>query len=724
MTDHRRARRVRTPFVPQVQETDCGPACLTAVLAALGQDVSLSAVSRECGDGRDGTSVADLARAASAHGATTSGLRLRPDGERPVAEGLARIPVPAIALMRRGHFVVLEGLTRRGQVAVNDPATGRRLRSVDGFTADFTGVVLTVARPDAGTGRSRRCGRVDATARPLRSWLAGEPRSSRLLAGVAALAGTAGLATGLVAALLARQLTEPGPRPGPGIWFALAGLALLSVATVWLDRRLRSAVQLAAGRRRGTALVDRLLHRPAAFFRSRFLGEVATRSQRVDSAAMLATSLLVGGAVHVGSIVGLAVTLAVLAPTAALVVLAGAAVTVAIELSGARRDEQEAAAMLSAQASQDGDVLSSLVSIEEVKAEAGAPALLDRWAAGQRYGQRLRTAAARRTQLRRRLTTALDGAVVSGLVVVPVLLGPGHAVTTPGLLMTTVVLAALLQTAVRGLLRVGLHERHQLRSTLRLVDDVLDPADDQIASTRPAAEHVPADPVRWSERVEPVGVRLTGVGYRFRAHRPAVLTGVDLDVPAGGCAFLTGPTGAGKSTLAGLIAGTLVADTGRVDRSGPGTVCLVPQRPVLLEGTVAENLLLGAELPDRDRRLAEALDAVALTAVVAARGGPDRARVTQDGANFSGGERQRLAIARALVRRPGLLVLDEATSAVEEPLAEAVYARLRASGATLVSVAHRLPPLADTDQVHHLVDGTLTPLVAPSVGGRTPADTR
>ncbi|MEU1281286.1 ATP-binding cassette domain-containing protein [Streptomyces sp. NPDC005805] len=242
-------------------------------------------------------------------------------------------------------------------------------------------------------------------------------------------------------------------------------------------------------------------------------------------------------------------------------------------------------------------------------------------------------------------------------------------------------------------------------------------AADGIAELRTAPGGVPDDGTRPAEWRTPPEIRFEDVRFTHPgAARPA-LRGVDFTAPAGCVTAVVGPSGAGKSTLLGLLLRNADPDAGRVVVGGHDaasytlaslrrSTAVVSQQTYLFHGSVADNLRLGA--PDAE-------DA-ALHAAARAAGVHDEilrlpegyaTLVGERGANLSGGQRQRLALARALLSDAPVLVLDEATSAVDERReAEIVRELMRAArGRTCLVVAHRLDSVRHADRIVVLDDG-------------------
>ncbi|MFG2820590.1 ATP-binding cassette domain-containing protein [Kitasatospora sp. NPDC048365] len=692
-------RYLRTPTVPQMEEQDCGAACLAVVLGAFGRRVTLQEASRACGVSRDGVSAAAVARAAGRYGLVARGRRVvRGEGR---SAGLDAVPVPSMVLVTGPHFAVFEGI-RRGRVHINDPSLGSYSATPAEFWDSFAGIAVGFEPgPDFERGGRRFPLLRSLTAR-LRPYLA------PLL--VAVLVAMLVTVPGVAAAFLLRVYLSAVVTGGASDWavpltLAAVGVTGLVLLGTWLRQALVNRVLEAMAAHSSAGFLWRMLRLPGAFFHRRQLGGLVTRVQLNDGLANLlshrvasAAASAASSAVHLAALVWLVPELA--AVPVAVAVLDAVALRVADRRRGGMIHRLHAE-----QYKRDGVAFAGVSAIETVKAEGAEDSLFRSWAGWQARAAHTGQRVAQVVLVPLSLPGALNSAASAAVVVAGTALLIGGSLSVGTLLAFLLLLNGFL-LPVSQLVGTGA-EFTVARAQNALLEDVeTSEPDPYLAPVLDA----PAEPVALRGELE-----LRDLAFGYDPNRPATVDGVSLTVAPGEWVAVVGSSGSGKSTLARLAAGVLRPWSGEVLLDGrpreswhravvTGQVAYVEQQLRFFEGTVRDNLTLWNPAAD-EGALHRALADAEATELVRRRGGLDAGLVEEDARNLSGGERQRLELARALALDPALLVLDEATSALDAHTEAAVNANLRRRGVTCLVLAHRASTIRAADRVVVLAGG-------------------
>ena len=688
-------RRIpRTPTVLQMECVECGAASLAMILAHYGLWVPLEQVRVACGVSRDGTKASNIIKAARQFGLVAKGFRKEPDT-------LADVPMPCIIHWSFNHFVVLEGLNAK-RAAINDPAVGRRSVDHSEFSLCFTGVVLAM-QPGP---EFRRAGRERAVLPLLaRELAASKPAVALLIAASVAL-----VVPGLVIPAFGKIFVDDVLVRNSRDWFAplmigmiatAAGRALVTALQQSLLLRLQAKLSLSMVSR----FLWRLLSLPTEFFTQRHAGDLASRVVANEQVARLLSSGLATNALNLVALIFFAAAMAVFDPLlAALCVGLALLNVVALKLvSGRLADLNRSIAV--ERGKLHGATIGIVRTVETLKASGLEHDAFARWAGFQakfvNLNQRVGVYSAV-LNIFPAFFAALSTAVILGVGGARVIDGALTIGSLVALQSLTISFAQPITALVQ--LAAGFQE---VKADLARVEDVFNyPAKVETATPEP----FDALPPKLSGRIE-----LRDVHYGYSPLEPPLIKRLSLKLAPGSRIALVGRSGSGKSTLGRLVCGLMEPWSGEILFDGrplrdlprqvvANSVAYVDQDIFLFEGTVRDNLTLwDATVPEAN--LTQALKDAMIHEDVASRLGNYDCLVAEGGANFSGGQRQRIELARALVGNPTILVLDEATAALDPYTEARIDDNLRRRGCACIVIAHRLSTIRDCDEIIVLDNG-------------------
>ena len=693
----RRRRRQVTPEVFQMEAVECGAACLLMILKYHKYFTSLEEVRAACAVSRNGCNAASIVLAAQGFGLAARGYSTD-------LKGLERLPWPCIIHWDFNHFVVLEGMTASG-AHINDPATGHRKVKIAELDQAFTGIALSFEPgPDF-----RPQGKNESVALALYRMMAGERHVSAYLV----LVGFALMFAGLLFPILTQVFVDNvmASHDMGLLAILLTGMAfvdLSQVALTHMKSSVLSRLKIKLTMKGDAELAARMLRLHASFFEQRFAGELAQREEALSRLYAFVSGALADTVLDLFQIVFYLLLMFCYSPGLTLLSLLGVAACAAtIHLSSralkgyAHKRTQDRNRMMGLLCSG----ISVFASLKAAGAENDLVALLaHHYQTSVQSTQRLAVA----NQVAAAIPSAISQLMnVAVLVVGSSLVMRGRI--TAGVLFAFCQYLGLLLQPVMGLLSMQ-RQIQTLKSDLTILDDIQDSAVD----ARFVADRAPQglrEPLRGA-----VEARSLTFGYD-RGARP-VVRDFSMRMTPGSCVAIVGASGSGKSTVGKLLSGRLEPWQGSVlfdghDVSGLGAsllsqcVSAVAQKEAFFAASIRDNLTLWNDaIPDADifRALA---DACALEMVNALPRGLDY-RLKEGGTNLSGGQRQQLAIARVLLSDPSILILDEATSAMDAPRERAVMDNLRRRDCSLIIIAHRLSSVMDADVILVMDDGVVS----------------
>lgn len=685
-------RKVAVPTVLQLEIVECGPACLAMILGHFGCWVTLEELRRKCGVSRDGSTAANLLRAARGYGLTAEGYR------REIDE-LQTMSLPLVVFWNFNHYVVVTGFSRK-YVFLCDPAFGHRKVSYAEFSKSFTGITLTF-QPDA---TFRKIGGPPSLARAFYLRLSGSWSTFNYLVIMTGLLVVPGIVIPAMMKIFIDQYLVLGLtdwlRP---LLLALAIATLLNGLMTWLQQRYLLRLQVSLSLKMGGRLLRHLLRLPAEFFSQRFAGDLNARVQSVMRVASVLSSDLSGNLVGIVSAVFYILVMLAYSPSLTAIGIAIALISlVATRWVWAKRRDSNRV-LLKAQGKVNAVTTNGLQNIESIKAAGGEQDLFDRWSGAQAQyvsvQQDVGVANAAVSAL-----PGLLGTLGNNLVLC---LGAFQVVEgrlTIGDLIAFQTLFGAFNAPVRSLVAMST-TLPQTSGYVARIDDV------ENYKPRSATDYL-----RTSTK--PRGLlEMKNVTFGYSPLAQPLIRDFNLTVRPGERVAVVGRSGSGKSTIVRLAAGLFAPWSGEVlldgvpvERIDPLTranfLSMVDQEIIMFGGTVRENITLWDESISDSELVAAARDAL-LHDVIAARRGNYHSEIQEGARNFSGGERQRMEIARALVLRPSLLLMDEATSALDPSMEKRIDDNIRRRGCGCLIVAHRLSTVRDCEEIIVMKHGSV-----------------
>ncbi len=692
---------VKVPSIVQMEEVECGAASLAMILAHYGCWVPLEELRVTCGVSRDGANALAIVKAARHYGLDASGGRFDVDE-------LAEQQMPCIVFWRQSHFVVLEGFSG-GRALINDPAAGQREIASAEFRASYSGIGLVF---DSTPNLEQR-------PKPPIGFAGGLGRMLRKSHGALAFIIAAGILLaipGIMASVLTSVFVDQviGAMGVPSILpVIIAGFVIVTILMFGFTALQQAAMlrlQMKINSRETTGFLMHMMRLPTSYFDARQPGAMVQKLQINSTLSQLLAGPLGTVFVNIVSMIVVGAVMILYSPALSLIGLVMAGVNLGVLWWVSRTQVQENIRQQDAQVRQTAVAFQGISLIENIKATGSEDEFFVRWAGSQAKATNAEQAVGK-------LTTGVS-VLPSVITIVNTVLvfTAGSALIFAGNLTVGALVAfqgLLIQfMAPLGSLVTSGDQFQSARAQLTQIEDVtMYPADPLApALISPSDSSVNVDRPRLSGRVE-----LRDITFGYNPSSPPLLSNFNLVVEPGQRVAIVGASGSGKSTVGNIIVGLLAPWTGEVlldDQprdSWPrvlvvNSLAKVDQLIMLFDGTVTENLTLFDDSRPFEWVRQAAIDAQ-IHDDIAARFGGFATHVDEGGTNFSGGQGQRLEIARALALNPSIIVLDEATSALDTIDEMRLDRALRARGLTSIIIAHRLSTVMDSDLIVVLEQG-------------------
>lgn len=680
---------VRTaPTVLQMEAVECGAAALAMVLAHYGAWIPLEQLRVACGVSRDGSKASNIVKAARGFGLVARGFRKEPST-------LHELPMPCIIHWNFNHFVVLEGIDG-DRVYINDPAMGRRKLDMAELDLAFTGVALAMEP----TAEFRKIGG-KPKGLPL---LLRELRASRAAIALVVAVSLSLIFPGILIPGFSKVFVDEVLIRNNTTWLVplFIGMGVTALFRI-IVTALQQSLLLRLQTKLAVVMISRFLWHvmslPMDFFAQRHAGDISNRVATNEQIARLLSGGVVINALNLTSVVFFAGAMALYDYLLAAIGVGMSLFNVlALQIIAKRREDLSRSLSLE-QGKLIGSAVSAVRSIESLKASGLEDEAFGHWAGIQAKALNAEQSLGASSIILDMLPTLLSGLTVAAILGIGGLRVIQDQITLGGLVAFQSLMASFSGPITALVNQVGAFQT--IKGGLARLEDVYNYPREKRAET---ASRPDPFPPKLIGRIE-----LNNIQFGYSILEAPLLTDLSISIEPGRRVALVGPSGSGKSTLGRLICGLYKPWAGEIRIDGwtlpeippdvfANSIAYVDQDIFLFEGTARDNLTLW-DATVTEPEISQALKDAAVHDEIATRAGNYDCYVAEGGTNFSGGQRQRIEIARALVSNPSVIVLDEATAALDPITEKVIDENLRRRGCTCVIIAHRLSTIRDCDEI-------------------------
>lgn len=691
----------KVPVIMQMEALECGAASLAMILAWYGKWIPLERVRADCGVSRDGSSARNVLRAARSYGMEAQGYRYEPEFLK--EEG----KFPCIIHWNFNHFVVLCGF--KGNYAyINDPARGNVRVPMNEFDESFTGVCMMFEPSE----------RFEPGGKPRSVWsfarerLQGTSTAFAFVIVTTFLSSILGIVnTAFSRIFIDRLLTGQNPDWLYPFILALAGITALSliiqiISTIY-NLKIEGKLAIVAN----ASFIWHLLRLPVEFFSQRMAGDIAGRA---SSNQGIASSIIKQFAPIALDFITMVFYLTIMIRYSPILTLVGISV-IFINMVVARVISKKRINLTRVQMRDAGKLSAATVSgiemIETIKASGAENGYFAKWSG---YHASVNTQSIKFIQLNQYLG-AVPGFVSSLVNTIILMLGALFTMQgnfTIGMILAFQGFMYSFRSPVDKFISIG-QSMQEMRTSMERIEDVMKYPVDRML--RPKVTETGDDKEAYNKLSGTLEVKNLTFGYSRLAE--PVIKNFNLKLQPGKSVALVGASGCGKSTVSKLISGLYAPWSGEILFDGKpidsirreiltGSIAVVDQDIILFEDTIANNIKMWDNSIEDFEMILAARDAQ-LHEDIMQRDGGYRYKIMEGGRDFSGGQRQRMEIARVLAQDPTVIIMDEATSALDSKTEYNVTRAVKDRGISLIIVAHRLSTIRDCDEIIVLDKGEI-----------------
>lgn len=680
---------VKTPTIYQMEGTECGAASLSMIMSYYGKNVPLDKVRVDTGVSRDGCKASKILQGARKYGFDTSGRRMS------LKALIEEKEVPCIIHWNFNHFVVYEGI-KNNHAYINDPAQGRRKLTIEELDEGFTGIVLKL-KPNSSFKKEKQ-------KNSLFEFFKDRLNGQKLALTYLILIGICLIVPGLLSPIFTQIFLDDILLKGNTDWLIILLIAMVLSAlfnsgfTFYRNiilQRLSNKMSLISGHK----FISHMLRLPMSFFDQRFAGDLAERVNNNNKVCEFIAGDLAQNILNIFVSLFYLILLLFYSPTLTFVGICNIVLNFVIIKITSEKLSTSMMKMMQDEGTLNGVLISGISMIDTLKASGVENEYVSRVLGNYAKSTRMEQEYGKIQQILNsipQITNQICNVLVmmiGGCMVI-------NGNLTVGMLIAFNSLLGSFTAPVNELITF-VQKIQEIKADMSRVDDILRYEEDNLFKL---------------EKKEDIGtkklsgnIRLENISFGYSLLEKPLIEDFSFNLTSGKSIAFVGASGCGKSTISKVISSLYLPWSGKIivddmdlhevqSEIINSSISTVSQEITIFEGTIRDNLTMWNK-KIRDEDIIQATKDACIHDMITKKDNAYDFVLTEGGTNISGGQRQRLEIARALVTNPTILIMDEATSALDAITEKNIIDNIKRRGCTCIIVAHRLSAIIDCDEI-------------------------
>lgn len=692
------AKKIKVPVILQMEAVECGAASLTMILGYYKRFIPLEQIRVDCNVTRDGSTAKYIVKAALKHGLNAKGLKLSAEAVK------KRTDFPMIIHWNFNHFVVLCGF-EKDMAIINDPAEGRVKIDWDTFKKSFTGITLCFSKTEA----FEPFGKPKSSMEYIKNRLDGMGATISFVV----VLGIIYSVFQMLPPVFYKIFTDKILLVQSSEWMKPLILAMTAVAVsgllvgslkniVFAKMKAKFRIRSASG------FVWKVLRLPAQFYSQRFSGDIVSRANNCDEITNLLFERFIPAVMDTIFLMGVLVLLIIMDPIIGSVVLVTGILQVIVILISSSGNENISRSIGRDYGKMSGMMLSGISMVETVKASGAETGIVEK-ILGYQTKYNNSSLVLTKNKLRLHILPQLFEGLCNTIVLIIGIYAIFEGKQTVGMLVAMQSFVLMFFSPLSWLTQC-VQAFREISGSVDRVQDIMEFEESKTEKALFSAND-------WDRESLSGEVQLKDVSFGYSPVTEPLIREFNLSAKPGDMIAISGGSGSGKSTLTKLLCGLYPVNSGEITFDGKkieeidhyvfsNSVAVVDQNISLFAGTIRDNITMWDDDIDEKTIVEACKDACIHDDIMLRKEGYDY-EIKEGGSNFSGGQRQRIEIARAFASNPSILILDEATAALDVITEKKIMDAVKRRNITCFIVAHRLSTIRDADEIIMLKDGII-----------------